>query len=211
MVELQFELCSSRWLLFLTADVRVENISTGTMNSLAKAIKENAQHNEEFKNDAIELLSAPDKSETVADAIDLASQKTGESFIKLFALGFSKWVLHLAKSKNWQLKMHRSYYYSTTSQSNIKPSMPCMAFEFLPPIPALEDRFDAVNAAPRTQGDGEDLSMRALKKVAEMEDLDKLMSSDMSLRDDMIAATKALLEDAGYAASTLAKLDSAWE
>jgi len=204
-VELQLELCTSRWLLFLTADVTKESYSVAALQNMSRAIAENAEGSREFSDGTISLLA--DSDITVVQAIDAASESSGERFVKLFSLGFAKWIMHLAGSKDWHLKMHNSYFYSTTPESSRFPSMPCLAFEFIPPSPGLEDQFDVTNVEPLSRKNEENFAMRALSKVSEMEDLDERMFSDHTLRAEMIATTKNMLREIGYTDSALKDLD----
>lgn len=208
LIELQLEMCIGRWLLFVTTDVRVDSFSDSAMKSMADAIVENSQSSNSFKDGATSLLSSPDKS--ILEAISHASQIPGEPFLKLFSLGFAKWIIKLAETKGWNVKMHTSYFYSTMPPDDPHPSMPCLAFEFVPPPAGLEDRFGVTRARPSSVGSGgseAEFAMRALTKVGGMVDLDQRMSADQVLREAMIEATRNLLKEAGYAASALADLD----
>lgn len=205
-VELQLNISSHRWLMFLTADVRKDNIEPDTLANLSEAIHQNARDNEVFRTGASNVLA--EEGLEIEAAVAAAMSADGPRFLRLFALGFAKWLLHLAGEKQWNLKMHNSYCYSTSHADEVGPTMPCLAFEFVPPNPGLRDRFQVANAAPAAGGVEQDLSLRAIEKVREMQDLDEKLKADHNLRSEMIEKTKNLLAEAGYAASALVELDA---
>lgn len=205
-IELQLELCTNRWLLFFTADVCQDSIAGNTIENLCEAIFQNARKNDAFRVGASVLLASEDKE--IQAAVKSAIDGGGRHFLDLFSLGFAKWLLHLAEEKQWSVKMHKSYCYSTLPKGQNDPTMPCLAFEFVPPPRGLADPFNVTNAHPAPGGVGEDMSMRALTKVSELLDLDQLLETDHRLRTEMINKTRILLDEAGYAASVLEQLET---
>ncbi len=206
LVEYQFANKSGRWLLFLTADVRQDSLEPETLDRLCDAVLKNAEESAEFHE---EVLSLFDQNEAdIGTVVEEASGSHGEKFLKLFSLSFAKWLLHLSISKNWDMKTHSSYCYSTGTQGNDVPTMVCLAFEFLPPPAGLEDQFQVVNAAPVIGGQADDTSIRAVNKIAGMENLDCRMGLCNLLRASMVERTKELLQEAGYIASALAELEA---
>ncbi|WP_022698171.1 PP_RS20740 family protein [Euryhalocaulis caribicus] len=200
-----YQLAASRgpWLLFVTTDARKGNIAEDTLDKLNKAIIANAKAESDFRAETIELFKK--SASNAPEAVAAASAATGKRFVQLVSLGLSKWLLHLAESKGWQMKVHSSFYYATTPKPTRQPSMPCLAYEFIPPDDHLEDRY-GIAVAPATPAHNDapvSLSMRAVKKVAEMEDLDRRLSNDPDLNAAVVAGMKALLEDAGYPASVI--------
>ncbi|MEM7687610.1 MAG: hypothetical protein AAF291_01180 [Pseudomonadota bacterium] len=211
LIEFQLDACSTRWVLFVTSDVRKENFSDETLERLYQAIRMNARSEKEFEEGFIQLLSAdaPDFEE----ALRIGHETDELAFIKCFSLGLAKWMLHLAGEKNWSLKVHQSYFYSTDGADTAakagqtsRPTMPCLAFEFLPPEPGLRDRFQASKAAPLPTKYSENFSLRALSKVSEMLDLDAMMLSDSELSSEMKNRMRTELAAAGYAAEALEQL-----
>ena len=92
-VELQLELMTGRWLLFVTADVRPDSVAGETIDRLCDPIFENANTNEEFRNRAVPLL-APGEVDIRA-AVRTASARPGTTFLRLFSLGLAKWAPRL--------------------------------------------------------------------------------------------------------------------
>lgn len=205
-VELQLELNKGRWLLFLTADARPGSIAQETLSKFCDAIVENAEVNDEFRDRASPMLS--DGEPDIRIAARIASREEGDAFLRLFALGVAKWLLHLALEKRWDVKTHRPYCYSTMPAQVNVPSMACLAFEFLPPPPSLKDRFGISCAEPAPETNRPDSSLRAADRIGEMADLDLKLRENESLRSRMAENLRKLLEEAGYEPSALAEIGS---
>ena len=103
-VELQLELVTGRWLLFVTTDVRPDSIAEETLSSLCEAIFENADTNGVFRDRAVPLLD-PEQAD-IRLAARRAAAKPGTPFLQLFSLGLAKWLLHLARRKEWDVRTH---------------------------------------------------------------------------------------------------------
>lgn len=195
LIELQLSRTMERWLLFITTDVRRETLSEGVIYAFLDAIRENASASPEFAAQAAACLGAPESD------IEAALEGAGETdlgFLRLCVLGLSKWMLHNAKEKRWEIKVHDAMCYSTTAEGDDRLSMPSLAFEFIPPAPGLRDRYDAVNIEPIPGGGHEDYSLRAVQKCTAMENLDEKLSNDNELSAELKEATRELLEEAGY-------------
>ena len=206
LLEFQFAKMANRWLLFVTADVRLGSFAPETLDNLCGAIFENAQKNPKFHDAVITLFDQ--NGADIQEVVKAVSSSPGEKFLSLFSLGFTKWLLHLALGKGWDMKTHSTYCYSTEAQGNETPTMACLAFEFLPPQASLKDPFEVTKAAPATIRKDVDSSNRALKKIARMVNLDHKLKSCNRLRKEMAQKTKKLLEEAGYPLSVLSELDT---
>lgn len=203
-VEIQVELMAGPWLLFLTTDVRPDSIARTTLDKLCDPIFANAEESSEFREEAIRLLDS-DKRD-VREAAQSAAKKVGTPFLRLVSLGLAKWFLHLARVKAWEMKTHKPYCYSTRRKGDATPSMACLAFEFLPPPPSLEDRFGVAYARPAEHAGPEDTSVRAIQMVRKMINADARLCADRPLRERMIQNLYELLEEAGYARAALESL-----
>ena len=204
-VEFQIADKTHGWLLFVTADVRHDSLATHTLSGLCKAIRQNAKEDPEFRREVLSLFDQNDAD--IATVVNDASGSTGDKFLKLFSLGFAKWLLHLAYQKNWDVKTHNTYCYSTQVQGKEAPTMACLAFEFLAPPPGLPDRLQVTRAEPAGGRQTENTSIRAAKKVSEMDNLDRRMQLCNDLRTELMVRTKELLFEAGYTESALTKLE----
>ena len=203
-VETQLGRTTQKWLLFVTTDVRQENLHAGTLQRLTAAIRLNAAGSREFALAACRILGSAEAE--MDESIRQASEDDGEHFLRLFVLGFAKWLIHLAGERNWSVRMHGCYYYSSAPYPHERPTMPCLAFEFLPPPAGLRDPLEVTNAQPAPGGTHANQSMRAIAKVQEMSDLDARLAQDPDLAQQLLSKTHSLLEEAGYPAATLSGL-----
>lgn len=208
LVESQLARAAHRWLLFITVDVRPNSIEESTLASLWQTVVENAK--DIVFRDAV--LSTFGKSRSDLEAVLTDATSTGGyDFLRVFALGFAKWLIHLARSKQWSILTHSAYCYSTSGEASLDPTMPCLAFEFAPPPRSLSDPFDVTRAQPSPSNTpNDDTAIRAVEKVAAMDDLDDRMRQDQSLCHEMVSRTKELLEEAGYDNAALSGLDQ-WQ
>ena len=205
-VEFQFANKTVRWLLFVTADIRHNSIAAETLCRLCQAIYQNADENENFRNSVLSLFG--ENNTDITGVVSEVSSHTGEKFLKLFSLGFAKWLLHLARAKEWDMNTHRTYCYSTAGNEDETPTMVCLAFEFLPPPPGLHDPFRVSRAKPISIKQGRDTSIRVATKISEMENLDNKMRANTDLRKQMVAQTEKLLKEAGYSSEALRELQT---
>lgn len=200
-VELQLKTAVHRWLLFITTNVRPDNLSPETLSKLTSVIYANAAKNEKFESDA--PIALVDTQGTIAEAVTEAASENGIKFVRLFSMGIGKWLLNLARQKNWSVKMHRSCCYSTPPDNQYEPSMPSLAFEFVPPPPGLEDSTGVSRAKPAEGGLSEDLSLRVVEHVRQMIDLDELLVEDPQLATELKSQTTELLTAVGYTEEAL--------
>lgn len=205
-VELQIELKGGPWLLFVTADARPQAIDRDTLDRLCKTIFDNADANKEFREKTVPLLSS--EQTDLRTAVRVAAKHAGMRFIKLFALGLSKWFLDLAKSQDWDMKTHHPYCYSTTPRHDDTPTMACLAFEFLPPVAGISDKYGVARTGPKPASPRKDTAVRAACKVADMTNADEMIRSDRQLCARMTEKVRRYLEEAGYEREVLAKLES---
>lgn len=203
-VELQLELKTGRWLLFVTADVRPGSLAEATLNQLCEAIFANADENDDFRNNALPMLDAVGAD--IREAVELASGEAGSRFLRLFGLGMAKWFLHLARSKNWDMKTHHPFCYSTMPGGDETPSLICLAFEFLPPPRGLDDPFQVAIAEPAPGPRHADTSIRAVEKIREMANADYRIRTNGPLRAQMEENLRDLLAEAGYDQAVLANI-----
>ena len=88
--------------------------------------------NDEFRVEALSLLD-PNGTD-LETVLNVASQKSGEKFLKLFSLSFAKWLIHLARDQSKIVKTHSTYCYSTDVYGSNTPTMASLAFEFRQPL-----------------------------------------------------------------------------
>ena len=198
LLEFQFTSHASPWLLFLPTDARPASVATETVDGLWDAVRRNANDDEDFRRTVVDIFSLAQD-----DQVDLIPQSVAEpgyDFLQLFSLGFGKWALHLAQRRDWGIKAHSAYCYSTTVEGDSAPTMACLAYEFRPPSPEGEDPFGVAAAStsrPTNAPDQSD-SVRIATKVHDMTNLDIRLRENVELRAEMSDNTKSLLAEAGY-------------
>ena len=198
LLEFQFNSHASPWLLFLTTDVRPDSVAKEAVVGLWNAVTQNADRDVTFRRMIADIfsLSGDDQVERLPRSVS----DPGTRFLRLFSLGFGKWVLHLAERHRWRVKAHSAYCYSTTEHGNDAPTMACLAYEFRPPPPDHEDPFGVAapsNSAP-ISAPGQPDSMRIATKVRGMTNLDIRLAENVELNTEMSHKTKRLLAEAGY-------------
>ena len=203
-VELQLEIMTGRWLLFVSADARPNSIAEETLTGFCDAIFANAASNEDFHILATPLLD-PNEADIRAAAM-AAAAAPGTAFLQLFSLGLAKWLLHLAHPKQWDIRTHHPYCYSTMPGEDETPSMACLAFEFIPPPPGIQDRFRVARANPAPNPEYEDTSIRAVNKIRDIANADSRIRADEPLRTRMTQSLRTWLEEAGYDRNVLQAL-----
>jgi hypothetical protein len=204
LLEYQFGNSSGHWLLFVTTDVRKEQFADETIQRLYQAVKANAQQSDDFRQAALQFFGNPDSE--IDEALDLYVNGGDDNFMMSFALGFGKWLLALAREQGWDMKMHSSYCYSTTPEGDVRASMPCMAFEFVPPPVQLNDPFGVVAVAVGNATNYAERSLRVLEKVAAIDNLDVRLGADDALRQQLLDETRLHLERIGYSDEALQSL-----
>lgn len=195
-MEYQFAHFSGRWLLFLTCDVRQEQFDQETMERLLLAIRSNANAYQQFRDRTVEMIERDD--EDLQAALNGYASSSEAAFLKMFCVGIGKWMLGMAREAGWDLKMHPAFCYSTTPEGDQRLTMPCLAFEFRPPLGGLPDPVGIGNALPTAQPQYEDRAMLVLDRVSEIEDLDRRMAENADEREALAEETRHILRRIGY-------------
>ena len=195
------------WLLFVTADVRHDSLEPEMLSRLCDAIRSNARDHDGFGERLLAQLGRENDSE-VEDWIQVGSTGSGAEFLKLFAVGFGKWILSLGEEQSRQVKMEAAYCYSTERKGCETPTMVHLGFRIDPPASGIFDRHHVARVEPRVTTGHRSLSLRVVDKVSQMTDLDAKMSEEPDLRQQMINLLRTELKHAGYPDSILQNLDS---
>ena len=205
LVIFQFTYKPGAWLFFLTTDARPNSVAEETVCRLWGTVEENARGDIKFRHKVLSLFGLPDDADI--SGLHKSVSHPGEKFLRLFSLGFGKWLLHLASESNYRMRAHSAYCYSTTVQGDETPTMACLAFEFV----RKPDQADPFGVARSNQKPvdpthaGPSEAVRVARKMGEMDNLDLKMKDDQ-LRRAMADATKSLLEEAGYLPEVLQQL-----
>lgn len=205
LIELQLGTMNDPWALFLTTDARPESLSIDVQNALDDAIRQNAAASEVFRDGAISCVGFDGQELEAALA---TAQDDPAKFVSKFSLGLSKWLLHNADAKGWDLKSKVFFCYSTRPGEDDRVSMPCLAFEFRRRPVVMPDLFGAVQNEPLQQANQPDYSSIALERASAMENLDQLFAESAEIRLDYAQKQRLLLQDAGYSEVALADFDA---
>lgn len=204
LVELQFDRMRDPWLLFVTTNVRPDNLSCEVRSKLEEAIRLNAASSEEFMLGAVDCLGDANVND-IEDAFSCA--KDSSKFQSLFGLGFSKWLLHHADSADWDVKCLRFYGYSTSNEAN-EISIPCLAYEFRPRAKTYPDPIEIVESREPEPVETNDYSMRAIISTQNMEHVDLLFRDYPEMELEYAETQWLLLKNAGYQAAALKQFES---
>ena len=176
------------------------------MNRLCEPIFANAKENDDCRSTAMPLLD--NKRTDLRAAVQVALAEVGSRFLGLFGSGLAKWFLHLARGKSWDMMIHHPFCYSTMPNGDERPSMVCLAIEFVPPSPWLKDEFRVVHGKPAAGPQHRDTSIRAAEKIGGMANADSGISTNGMLRARLVENLRNLLEEAGYDRAVLADIEA---
>ena len=191
-VEMQLDMSVDPWLLFVTTDARPDSVHEDTLGRLREVIQENMDNNPPFENEMQETFDI-----NSTNIRNRASTVTGLNFLRLFSLGLAKWLLHLAAQNKWDLFTHHAFCYSTTLEDDETPTMASLAFEFRK-REGLPDPFKVTRAPPLSDGPREDTSVRAIKRIAQMDDLDSRLKEYPEEGEQYAERMKERLREIGY-------------
>lgn len=204
LIALQFETMTDPWNLFLTTDARQENLSPEVVRALDDAIRQNANESGAFRDGAIGCVGV--EGQDIEEALTSAHEDPAR-FVNKYSLGLSKWLLHNAAARGWDLKSKVFFCYSTRPGDDNDVSMPCLAFEFRRRPIIRDDLFGAVQNPAPTQAAQVDYSAIALQQTTQMQNLDQLFVENDAIRQEFAQKQRRLLEGAGYSAGALADFD----
>lgn len=204
LVEYQFDTFRGRWLLLLTSDVRAEQFDEDVMQRLLLAIRLNCQQLPGFA-DGVKLFLGNHGNDIDA-ALQTYIAGGIDNFMRVFSLGFGKWLLGLAREAGWDMKMHNAFCYSTTPDGDDRATMPCMAFEFRPPAVGLVDPVGIAVAPPPAVPEYAARALIVLEKIEGMENLDERMTANPEERAQLVQDTRDRLANIGYSAEALQDL-----
>lgn len=207
LIEIQLRYAGNRWFLFLTIDARKRRINQEMLAAFSRIIRENCI-DKPFSDALPNIFSeAATRDAHILDRLDDTSWMDESDFVRFFSLGITKYLIHTVQMRQWNIRMHPVYCYSTM-QDQCAPTMPCLAFEFLPPPTEIPDRhqISRLRQSQETLSAAE-CALRAANKVAGMLDLDKLLLESPNLKYELSEETKNLLRRIGYPEEVVNQLD----
>lgn len=209
LVDFQMQFSRTSWLLFVTTDARIGTVAPSVINGFLDAIRENGVKSSAFKDAAEKEFSHLGQD---LESICSTAALSQDDFLRLFVLGFSKWLLHNAELKHWSVSTLDAFCYGPTSGSSdeelgreVGASMPCLGFRFdYKPKPSIDLFSAAITPEPVENGDHERASMKALKASVELLNLDEHLKSRADAAS-YAANQRDLLIGAGYDAVAVAE------
>lgn len=183
------------WLLFVTTKVEPELIAEQVKSGFDRAIRANIDASDEFKN--LLAMSLGTSSEDLSAKLNEAWEADGSDLLRVFTLGFSKWLLRTLVGEPPMRSLHllSAYYY----RSGSVPNMVSLAFRCDPMTPPMNDR-DGVysvrdQAAPVCEVK---LGLKVLEAASHIVDLDQQLHDDPALNARMLEKSGRLLAHARY-------------
>lgn len=85
----------------------------------------------------------------------------------------------------------------------MRATMPCLAFEFRPPTPRLNDPTGIAAPQAHIAHNYSERALTVLGKVSAMQNLDQRLADDAVERAELIEETRSRLANIGYSSATL--------
>lgn len=208
--EYQINHSREKWLLFLTTRAEYEQVNVDHLPHYLKCLKKNAEAHDTFRLRLLDI-SRWDVSRYTADATaaHILDGCRNKEFVKLFAAGFSKWLLQLLDSTNnsWSVEMLNSCWYRVEDNQTATsfPNMLSLVFLFSPVNMPIQDASGLANPNPQTIIDEKALAMRILEQTENLFDVDREMDSDSSVWQQFVDESAVLLRAARYATDQYAQ------
>lgn len=199
LITLQNNYMTECWSLFVTTNVSRQAVVTTVMKSLLEAIKLNAYKHTDFHSAMNETLFID--LTKLEQAIGDLNSLTDDEFFDLFALGFSKWLLHcfFQKDSSWQISMVESCKYSTAYHANTHVML-SLGFRFrYQPQDAVNDPLGlGVKVEDNANKIELNCALPMIQRVNEIFNLDSRLEANPELMDKLIDESAKLLSQARY-------------
>lgn len=182
----------SPWLLFLTTRADRESIDPGVLQVLLSKYIDNLANCQSF------LDASREKFAIETEAALRAAVETPDGLLSVFLTGLCKWFLGLALANqppsSVELRSVIGYRVEADAEHE---DLISLALRFTPTFVPAGDPLGLANP-PADPPDECALSARALKRVAQRLDADKILEEDANLNQDMVDTTASLLAMARY-------------
>ena len=191
------------WLLFITTRAEYAQVNLEHMPSYLNNVKENAAGSATFGERLYKVTGFNIQTyNNTADLRILFEHFPGENFVRLFAVGFSKWLLKLMPqgSQGWKIEMLDTCQYRVEDNQSASsfPNMLSLAFCFSPVDFSLHDKSGLTSANPQPALDEAVLALTILDKTETATDLDVELDKNESLFNTLLTESATLLKSARY-------------
>lgn len=198
LLDYQFSMQKSEWLLFITTEVEPSQVDPNMMQMLCQKTRNNVDNHSDFANRVVDLF--PIEAFTNESSTVELQQLNDEQMVQLFGLALGKWLLHLCHQAHpkWTIAMRRSYLYSINKEKGAV--MLALAFEFKPNIvsPMDETGISNLPISPRIYPDESQCAVQLIESVAAIRDVDAELNNNPTMKAELRDAQAALLKSAGY-------------
>jgi hypothetical protein len=198
LIEYQMKNQTMPWLLFITTQVEPKAVDAAGLAKLCGPTRQNYDNHTEFA-DRIKGWIPQDAFAPTDRAIDI-SKLSETHMVRLFGLALGKWLMSLAASASpkWILQMLRSYRYVIKQDTNVE--MLSLAFLFRPKFvpPTDPTGISTLEIAVPKFPEEPDSAIKLITSVEGITDVDDLLQTDASLREEMEKSAADLIAAAGY-------------
>ncbi|WP_316357919.1 PP_RS20740 family protein [Devosia sp.] len=195
----EYQLAATRtpWILCLTTPIQTESISAASLGALHGQIIANANSDKRFADELAELLVS--EGAGIDDLLKTACAQNGTNLVRVFSLGLSKWLIHMAEQANFAVKKLDGYCYSMFKRPPHLPNMVSLCFLFEPQAIRIEDK-SGLTRNPVVQITTQPISdhIRALRRSFGVANIDEILVGNQELFEAMVNETKELLRSVGY-------------
>jgi hypothetical protein len=205
-----FNLCDNqinksreKWLLFLTTRAEYEKVNIAHLPHYLKCLKNNAEKNLSFASRLVDI-SKWDIS-LYKDNINIANLLNGcrnSEFVRLFAVGFGKWLLQLLDNTHdrWIVEMLNGCWYRVEDNQTPEsfPNMLSLAFLFSPLKIPIQDSTGLAQQNPPQSVDELSMALHIIEQTENFTDVDLVMDTNPDIWQRFVDESIALLKTARY-------------
>jgi len=197
------------WILLLTTPIQIDSISERSLSALNGQVTENADKDADFSQ---ELSQQFQQGENLAQFLTRMSSTNGDGLLSIFSLGLAKWLIHLAEQAHFKVIKLDGFCYSMFKKPPYDPNMVSLCFLFQPQELQIQDNTGLTSntGSPAVTTPPVSTHIRALRKAFAIENLDKKLSKDLTLHDNMANQSKSLLREVGYPVDDAVNGYDAW-
>ncbi|MCD8496856.1 MAG: hypothetical protein LRZ85_01480 [Alphaproteobacteria bacterium] len=182
----------SPWLLFLTTRAGDAHVHSDVLEILVNKYEANLNDCKPFRDASEKLFSINDKA--TLDAALGDAQKN----IDVFITGLCKWIAGLSVAYNPPVKIElKSTMGYKVDKANGPNDLISIAIRFTPTTQPAPDLFGLSNNAATPISEC-DISPKIIKRIAKCVDVDAALAAEPTVLDEMIEASKNLLDLARY-------------
>ncbi len=180
------------WLLLLTTRTDSDCIDAGVFERFKQIYLDNLVECAQFSDTSSEKFAVTDEG-TLTDYC-----ATDIGFANVFLTSLCKWILKIGIGQNPPAKVEvKSVLAYKVGDDNPLPNLVSLALKITPTLDAAPDLIGLANQVAQPIDECV-MASRALVRVFNQKDVDKILDEDADLRNEMITSTANLLQQARY-------------